>query len=135
MSLMLGILGDSYRRQLREISREAVIDTLLDKVVSVAQEFHIQSLGLDFSVDQLASIEPGYLDELKARFDQLNIVPTAIVGSLVLHADQELLNRRSKMPYAISRSLSGWVHHWVCITLVMVDGSHERDVFALRSSR
>ena len=88
MSLMLGILGDSYRRQLRRLPHQAVIDTLLDKVVSVAQEFHIQSLGLDFSVDQLASIEPGYLDELKARFDQLNIVPTVIVGSLVLHADQ-----------------------------------------------
>ena len=64
--------------------------------MSVAQEFHIQSLGLDFSVDQLASIEPGYLDELKARFDQLNIVPTAIVGSLVLHADQELIRTAAR---------------------------------------
>jgi sugar phosphate isomerase/epimerase len=90
MSLMLGILGDSYRRQLRKLPRQAVIDTLLDKVVPVAQEFHLQSLGLDFSVGQLASIEPGYLDELKARFDQLHIVPTVIVGSLVLHADHEL---------------------------------------------
>ena len=90
MTLVLGILGDSYRRQLRKLSRQVAIDVLLDKIVAVAQEFHIQPLGLDFSVGQLANTEPGYLDELKARFNELRIIPTVIVGSLVLHADHEL---------------------------------------------
>ncbi len=90
MALVLGILGDSYRRQLRKLSRQVAIDVLLDKVEAVAQEFQIQPLGLDFSVGQLASTEPGYLNELKARFNELCIIPTVIVGSLILHADREL---------------------------------------------
>ncbi|GCE29545.1 hypothetical protein KDA_50290 [Dictyobacter alpinus] len=90
MSLVPGILGDSYRRQLRKVTPHPAIDTLLDKVVPISQEFHIQPLALDFSVGQLASKEPAYLDALKARFEQLHILPTVIVGTLVLHADREL---------------------------------------------
>ncbi len=90
MTLVLGILGDSYRRQLRNPSKRPAIDIIVEKVVAVAREFGIQPIGIDFGVSQLASTEPGYLDELKARLRELQLIPTVIIGSLVLHADREL---------------------------------------------
>jgi sugar phosphate isomerase/epimerase len=90
MALILGILGDSYRRQLRHLDGSPAIEVLLDKVTTLIEKFHIQPIGLDFSVGQLASTDPPYLEALKKRLQSLHIVPTVIVGSLVLHADHEL---------------------------------------------
>jgi 3-oxoisoapionate decarboxylase len=90
MALTLGILADSYRRQLRQPLDRPAIDVILDKVTAVAREFGIRPLGLDFGVRQLPSTDPGYLADLRGRLADLGFVPTVIVGSLLLHADREL---------------------------------------------
>ncbi len=89
MSLTLGILSDSYRRQLRRPQDLPVIDIVLDKVSKVARELSIDPMGIDFGVGALASTEIGYLKELKSRLTDLNLVPTVIIGTLGLHADED----------------------------------------------
>lgn len=89
MALYLGVLGDSYRRQLRHVDRPK-IDVVLEKVAAIGREFGIRPLGVDFGVGQLASLDRGYLDDLKGRLAEQNLLPTVIVGSLVLAADPDL---------------------------------------------
>lgn len=89
MSLSLGILSDSYRRQLRRPQDRPVIDVVLDKVSHVARELAIDPMGIDFGVGALAGTEISYLRELKSRFADLNLVPTVIIGTLGLHADAD----------------------------------------------
>ena len=90
MALILGVLGDSYRRQLRHLSDRAPIDAVIEKVAALSQEFNIRPIGVDFSVGQLASKDEAYLDELKDRLDELDMAPTVIVGTLNLTADRGL---------------------------------------------
>ncbi len=89
MTLTLGILSDSYRRQLRRPQNRPVIDIVLDKVSNVAKELSIEPIGIDFGVGALPSTEIGYLKELKSRLSDLNMVPTIIIGTLGLHADAD----------------------------------------------
>ncbi len=89
MSLTLGVLSDSYRRQLRRIKDRPAIDIVLDKVADVAREIGIDPIGVDFSVGALASTEISYLKDLKNRLEDLNMIPTVIIGTLGLHADEE----------------------------------------------
>lgn len=89
MSVTLGILSDSYRRQLRRLQDRPVIDVVLDKVDAVAKELSIEPMGIDFGVGALASTEISYLKELKSRLVDLNLVPTVIIGTLGLHADAD----------------------------------------------
>lgn len=89
MDVTLGILSDSYRRQLRRVKDRPVIDIVLDKVTSVAQATAIDVMGVDFSVGALPSTEITYLKELRSRLEDLNMVPTVIIGTLGLHADQD----------------------------------------------
>jgi sugar phosphate isomerase/epimerase len=90
VALILGVLGDSYRRQLRHLSNRAPIDVVIEKVAALSQEFEIRPIGVDFSVAQLASKDGAYLDELKDRLDELDMAPTVIVGTLNLTADRDL---------------------------------------------
>jgi sugar phosphate isomerase/epimerase len=90
MSLMLGVLGDSYRRQLRKPQERPKIDVIIDKVSAIADEIETHPFGVDFGVGALPSTDPGYLDELRARLAERGLVPTVIVGSLSLNADSDL---------------------------------------------
>jgi sugar phosphate isomerase/epimerase len=90
MALYLGILADSYRRQLRRLTDRPAIEVVLEKIIPVAEEFGIQPMGVDFSVGQLPQTDRSYLDELKGRLAEHHLIPTVIVGTLVLHADREL---------------------------------------------
>ncbi len=89
MSLTLGVLSDSYRRQLRRVQDRPVIDIVLDKVAHVARATGIDPIGIDFGIGALASTEIGYLKELKSRLCDLNMIPTVIIGTLGLHADAD----------------------------------------------
>lgn len=90
MSFYIGILSDSYRRQLRKVTDRPRIDVILEKVDAITRDFGIRPLGVDFSIGQIASTERGYLDELKARLRESQLIPTVIVGSLMLAADSDL---------------------------------------------
>jgi sugar phosphate isomerase/epimerase len=90
MALLLGVLGDSYRRQLRRLTDRPAVDVVLEKVSTVAEELGIRPLGVDLGVDQLASTEAAYLDDLEGRLAERGLVPTVIVGSLMLSADRDL---------------------------------------------
>ena len=90
MTVMLGVLSDSYRRQLRRPQPRPKIDVIVDKVAAVAAEIGQRPFGVDFGVSALPSTEPAYLEELRARLDERGLVPTVIVGSLNLSADKDL---------------------------------------------
>lgn len=90
MSVMLGVLGDSYRRQLRRPQERPKIDIILEKVGAVADEIDAHPFGVDFGVGALPSTDAVYVDELRARLDEMQLVPTVIVGSLNLTADRGL---------------------------------------------
>ncbi len=90
MSVMLGVLGDSYRRQLRQPQERPKIDIILEKVAAVADEIDTHPFGVDFGVGALPGADVAYVDELRARLDELQLVPTVIVGSLNLTADRGL---------------------------------------------
>jgi sugar phosphate isomerase/epimerase len=90
VALILGVLGDSYRRQLRHLHDRAPIDLVIEKVAALSQEYEVRPIGVDFSVSQLASRNGSYLDELKDRLGELQMMPTVIVGTLDLTADRDL---------------------------------------------
>src|SRR5215203_227869 len=90
MSVMLGVLGDSYRRQLRNPQNRPPVDIIIDKVSAIADEIGTRPFGVDFGVGGLPSTDASYLDQLRGRLDQRGLVPTVIVGSLNLHADRDL---------------------------------------------
>ncbi|MCY3658034.1 MAG: TIM barrel protein [Caldilineaceae bacterium] len=89
MSITLGVLSDSYRRQLRRLKDQPVIDVVVEKVAAVARATDIGPIGIDFGVGALPSTDKIYLSELKTKFADLNMVPTVIIGTLGLHADQD----------------------------------------------
>lgn len=89
MSVTLGVLSDSYRRQLRRLTDRPAIDAVLEKVARVAREMAIEPIGIDFGIGALASTDIGYLRTLKTRLEDLNMVPTIIIGTLGLHADAD----------------------------------------------
>lgn len=89
MSITLGVLSDSYRRQLRRLKDQPVIDVVVEKVAAVARATDIGPIGIDFGVGALPSTDKTYLAELKTKFADLNMVPTVIIGTLGLHADQD----------------------------------------------
>lgn len=90
MAVMLGVLGDSYRRQLRRPGGRPPIETVVAKVAALADEFGLRPFGVDFGVGNLPATDESYLDELRQRLAAHGLVPTVIVGSLMLHADRDL---------------------------------------------
>lgn len=90
MAVMLGVLGDSYRRQLRRSRDVPPIEIVLEKVSAIADEFGLRPLGVDFGVGNLAGTDAAYLDDLRRRLEARGLVPTVIVGSLMLHADRDV---------------------------------------------
>lgn len=87
MAQLIGVLSDSYRRQLRRLTGAPAIEVLIDKVGGLRDGFGLDRIGLDVGVWQLASTDPGYLADLRDRFDDRGIVPTVLLGSLALVAD------------------------------------------------
>ena len=57
MSVMLGVLGDSYRRQLRKPQDRPPVDIIIDKVSAVADEIATRPFGVDFGVGGLSSTD------------------------------------------------------------------------------
>ena len=90
MSVMLGVLGDSYRRQLRKPQERPKVDIVIEKVAAVADEIGVRPFGVDFGVGGLPSTDAAYLDELSGRLEERGLIPTVIVGSLNLNADKDL---------------------------------------------
>jgi len=90
MTICLGVLGDSYRRQLRRPLPRPRIDVLIDKVSALAREFNVRPMGIDFGVGQLPATDPEYLSDLRQRLETRGLVPTVIIGSLALVADRDL---------------------------------------------
>lgn len=90
MSLLLGVLSDSYRRQLRRRGDTPAIDIVIDKVAALRESFGLQSLGLDLGVWQLPATNADYLNRLRDRLQSQRFVPSVILGGLSLQADEEL---------------------------------------------
>ncbi|MGH2560881.1 MAG: sugar phosphate isomerase/epimerase family protein, partial [Thermomicrobiales bacterium] len=100
MTVLLGVLGDSYRRQLRRITDEPRVDIIIDKVSAVADEVQSHPFGIDFGAGKLPRTDPEYLAALRERLAELRLVPTVIIGSLGLHADRDLADPALKAAIA-----------------------------------
>ena len=90
MAQLIGVLSDSWRRQLRRLGGTPAIDILIEKAGELRVQTGLNRIGLDVGVWQLASTDSSYLSELKARLDERSIVPSVLLGSLTLAADREL---------------------------------------------
>ncbi|MGH2533239.1 MAG: sugar phosphate isomerase/epimerase family protein [Thermomicrobiales bacterium] len=90
MTVLLGVLGDSYRRQLRRLTEQPRIDIIIDKAAAVADEVEIHPFGIDFGAGKLPRTDPAYLAALRDRLANHQLIPTVIIGSLGLHADRDL---------------------------------------------
>lgn len=90
MTVMLGVLGDSYRRQLRRPQERPPVEIIMDKVSAVADEIGVRPFGVDFGAGKLPSTDAAYLDDLRTRLADRGLVPTVIVGSLNLNADHDI---------------------------------------------
>ena len=90
MATMLGVLGDSYRRQLRRPGDRPPVEIVAGKAADLAREFGLSPFGVDFGTRGLKGADAAALLDLRNRLTAANLVPTVIVGSLLLHADEEL---------------------------------------------
>ncbi len=90
MATMLGILGDSYRRQLRRPADRPAAEVVVEKASALADEFGLRPFGVDFGARGLPSRDQTSLENFRSRLQAGGLVPTVIVGSLMLHADEDV---------------------------------------------
>lgn len=91
MTTMLGVLGDSWRRQLRRLTdQQYPVEVVIEKAAALAAEFGLNPFGVDFGAGRLPGTDHAALAALKTRLDDRGLVPTVIVGSLNLAADAEI---------------------------------------------
>ncbi|MCC6314434.1 MAG: sugar phosphate isomerase/epimerase [Thermomicrobiales bacterium] len=90
MSVMLGVLGDSWRRQLRQPHNRAAAEIVIEKAAALAEKFDQRPFGVDFGARQLAATDDAALADVRNRLARHGLVPTVIIGSLMLHADEEI---------------------------------------------
>ena len=90
MSLLPGVLSDSYRRQLRHIGSTLPVDVILPKINLLQTELGIERIGLDIGIRQLGPTDEVSLSKLRNRFETGGIRPTVILSTVSLHADRQV---------------------------------------------
>lgn len=93
MGVIIGSLaGQNWHRQVRrrQLSGAAAFDYVFEKTTAIAREFGFSPMGIDFGVRSLASTDRSYLDELKARLKENNLVAMVGFGSVAVSNDAEV---------------------------------------------
>ncbi len=93
MSIVVGSLaGQNWHRQVRKLGlgpRER-FDYVFEKTAAGAKRFGFRPMGIDFGVASLPSTDRAYLDELKARLAENNLLPMVGFGSVVCTLDADV---------------------------------------------
>lgn len=102
MNLLVGALaGQNWHRQMRRLglSPERRLDYMIAKTAAVAKDFGFSPMGIDLGISALPSTERQYLDELKARLDDENLVPMMYVRGISLSYDDEVREAALEIGY------------------------------------
>jgi len=93
MAIIVGSLaGQNWHRQVRQknLTGQARFDYVVEKTVAAARTFGFRPMGIDLGVAALPSTDRGYLDELKHRFQENNLLPMIGFGQVACHYDSEV---------------------------------------------
>lgn len=93
MGIIVGSLaGQNWHRQVRRLGlgQKERFDYVFDKTAQAAKEFGFSPMGIDFGAASLPSTERSYLDELKARLKENNLVPMCGFGGVSCSYDAEV---------------------------------------------
>ena len=94
MGIIIGSLaGQNWHRQVRQrkLSPAAAFDYSFEKTAAIGKEFGFNPMGIDFGVRSLPSTDRSYLDELKARLKENNMIAMVGFGGVAVHNDAEVL--------------------------------------------
>ena len=93
MGIVVGSLaGQNWHRTVRRLGLgpKERFDFVFDKTAAAAKRFGFSPMGIDFGVAALPSTDRGYLDELKARLKENDLLPMVGFGSVVCTLDAEV---------------------------------------------
>jgi len=93
VSIVVGSLaGQNWHRQVRRmgLGPKERFDYVFDKTAAGARRFGFRPMGIDFGVASLPSTDRGYLDELRARLKENDLLPMVGFGSVVCTLDAEV---------------------------------------------
>lgn len=89
--IIIGSLaGQNWHRQARHLPPEKRFDFVFDKTVGIARKFGFSPMGIDISLAAMPSTDNTYLDELRARLHENDLIPAVGVGGLRLSHDAEV---------------------------------------------
>lgn len=93
MGIIIGSLaGQNWHRQVRQrkLSGAQAFDYAFEKTAAIGKEFGFSPMGIDFGVRSLPSTDRGYLDELKARLKENDLIAMVGFGGVAVHNDAEV---------------------------------------------
>jgi len=93
MGIIIGSLaGQNWHRQVRQrkLSPAQAFDYVFEKTAAVGKEFGFNPMGIDFGVRSLPSTDRSYLDELKARLKDNNMIAMVGFGGVAVSNDAEI---------------------------------------------
>ena len=93
MGIIIGSLaGQNWHRQVRQkkLGPAERFDYVFEKTAAIGREFGFSPMGIDFGVMSLPSTDRSYLDELKARLKENNMIAMVGFGRVAVHNDAEV---------------------------------------------
>lgn len=93
MGIVVGSLaGQNWHRQVRRLGlgKKERFDYVFDKTAAAAKRFGFSPMGIDMGASSFPSTDRSYLDELKARLKENNMVPMVGFGSVACTYDAEV---------------------------------------------
>jgi sugar phosphate isomerase/epimerase len=89
MGIIVGSLaGQNWHRQanLAGLEGRARFDYVFEKTAAIGREFGFSPMGIDIGI-AVVGTDRGYLDELKARLRENDLLPTVSFGQVAVHND------------------------------------------------
>ena len=93
MGIIIGSLaGQNWHRQVRRqhLSPADAFEYAFQKTAKIGKEFGFSPMGIDFGVRSLPDTSRGYLDELKARLKENDMIAMVGFGGVAVHNDAEV---------------------------------------------
>ncbi len=91
--IIVGALSDqNWHRQVRRLGldRTARLDFVIRKTLAIAKEFGFSPMALDLDLAALPSNDKSYIDELKVRLRESNLLPVVEVRGVAVTYDDEV---------------------------------------------
>lgn len=93
MGIIVGSLaGQNWHRQVRrqKLGPAEAFEYVFKKTAAIGKEFGFSPMGIDFGVRSLPDTSRGYLDELKARLKENDLIAMVGFGGIAVHNDAEV---------------------------------------------